>query len=86
MARLVSKKSGKSIEIKDGQYIRKAAEELGVAFGCNTGVCGLCAIKIIEGEKNLSKLTQEEKNLNKNSKNRLACQCKINKGEAIIDF
>lgn len=86
MAKLTSKKTKKSVEIDNGKFIRPAAEKLGVPFACNAGICGVCAIHISKGKENLSELTQEEKNLNKDSKNRLACQCKIKQGEVVIDY
>ncbi len=86
MAKLTSKKAGKSIEVKDGSSITTAAEKLGVALPCKTGVCGSCSIRILKGAKNLSPMTEAEKKFDKNAKNRLACQCKIEKGEVVIDY
>jgi ferredoxin len=86
MAKLTHKKTGKSIEVEDGNYIRRAAEELGVPFCCNIGRCGACIIDILEGEENLSELTEEEKEMGMNKKQRLACQCRIKSGEVVIDF
>ncbi len=86
MAKIICKKTGKELEVIDGNSIREACEKLGVPFGCNEGVCGLCKINIIEGEENLSELTEEEKVLSRDKKHRLACQCKIKKGKVTIDF
>jgi len=72
---------GKVIDVKDGDSIKDACSELGVPFGCDDGICGVCMIEILSGEKNLSELTEQEKNFDCNSKTRLACQCKIKKGE-----
>lgn len=56
-------------------------------FGCCQGSCGTCAIKVIQGEENLSPLSVNEKNtlcrLGLHS-HRLACQCAI-KGDVIIE-
>lgn len=86
MPKLKSSKTGKEIEVEEGQYIRKAAEELGVSFACNIGMCGACIINIVEGEENLSDLTQEEKDMDMDKKKRLACQCRMGKGDVTIDF
>lgn len=86
MAKLVSAKTGKSIKVDDENLIRRAAEELGVPFCCNIGTCGSCAIEIKEGEENLSGLTQEERDIDRDAKSRLACQCRIKSGEVLIDF
>ncbi len=84
LARIIYKDNKK--EVKDGESITQACEELGVAFGCYAGDCGLCKIEILEGEDNLNDLTEKEQNNGMNKKNRLACQCKIKSGEVKIRF
>ena len=86
MAKLIYKKTGAEKEISDGEKIKIPAEELGVLFGCEDGICGTCMINVISGEKNLTDLTQAEKDLERDIKNRLACQCRIKKGKVEIDF
>lgn len=81
MAKITDIKTGKSVEIKAGESIREAVEKLGVPFGCEDGICGTCMIDIIDGEENLSELTEQEKDLMRDRKHRLACQCKIKKGD-----
>ena len=34
-----------------------------LSFGCTEGTCGVCEITILEGIKNLSKVTDEEKEI-----------------------
>ena len=86
MAKLICKKTGVEKEIADGEKINAAAEEMGVLFGCEDGICGTCMINVVAGEKNLSDITQAEKDLERDLKNRLACQCKIKKGKVVVDF
>ena len=86
MAKLIYKKTGFEKEIPDGEKIKSAAEEAGVLFGCEDGLCGTCMIEIVSGEKNFSDLTPAEKDLERDEKHRLACQCKIKKGKVEIDF
>ena len=74
------------IEIKDGEAIKDAAEQLGVPFSCTEGTCGTCMIDVVEGEENLSNLTQEEEYMDRDKKHRLACQCKIKEGIVKIKF
>lgn len=51
-------------------------------FGCRTGQCGVCAIRIVEGAHNLTRkgpkeaLTLSLKGLTEDY--RLACQCALN--------
>lgn len=86
MAKLTNAKTGESKEISDGSEIRDACEELGVPFSCKNGICGTCMIDIIEGEENLSELTEQEKDLARDKKHRLACQCKIKSGEVKFEI
>jgi ferredoxin len=81
MAKIKDMKTGKIIEVKDGEPIKNACERLGVHFNCRTGICGTCMIDVLEGEENLSSLTQPEKDLKRDREHRLACQCKIKEGE-----
>ncbi|HTZ41878.1 MAG TPA: 2Fe-2S iron-sulfur cluster binding domain-containing protein [Candidatus Omnitrophota bacterium] len=80
MSKITNAETGKSEELKEGENIRNAAEKLGIPFGCEEGICGTCMIDILEGEDNLSELTEQEKDLMRDKKHRLACQCRIKKG------
>lgn len=86
MAKIINKKTAQEIEVEDGENIKKACEKLGVPFGCQNGLCGTCMIDINSGEENLSDLTEEEKILERDKKHRLACQCKIKKGEVGLSW
>ncbi len=86
MPKITNNKTGKSEEIIEGEKIREAVEKLGVPFGCEDGICGTCMIDIIEGEENLSDLTEQEKDLMRDKKHRLACQCKIKNGDVKFEM
>jgi ferredoxin len=86
MAKIIHAKTGQEKDVKDGEKIKTACEEIGVLFGCEDGICGTCMIDVIDGEENLSDLTQQEKDLERDLKHRLACQCKIKQGDVKIDF
>lgn len=81
MAKVTDTTSGKSVEIKDGESIASACEQLGVPFSCHEGTCGICGIEVVEGEENLTPLTSHEQDLGKSEKHRLACQCSLKQGE-----
>jgi ferredoxin len=54
-----------------------------ILFGCRIGICGTCAIEILESDGKLSERTQDEKDFLENmapgnEKARLACQIHIN--------
>lgn len=78
--------NGKEIEVKDGEAIKEYARELGVSFGCEHGVCGTCQIDIVSGEENLNELNEAEEDMGRDREHRLACQCKILKGNVEIRF
>ena len=82
----IVKTNDNHIELANGAPIRDACEELGVLFGCRSGLCGTCMINIVEGEENLSELTEEEVAMDRDRKHRLACQAKIKKGTVTINF
>ncbi|MEK6897906.1 MAG: 2Fe-2S iron-sulfur cluster-binding protein [Nanoarchaeota archaeon] len=86
MAKLINNKTGEAKEVQNNEKIKTAAEEMGVLFGCEDGICGTCMIDVVKGEENLSELTQAEKDLERDKKHRLACQCKIKKGDVRIEF
>ncbi len=86
MAKIINAKTQEEVKINDNEPIRESCEKLGLAFNCNGGVCGTCMIDVVEGEDNLSELTEEEKDLERDKKHRLACQCKIKTGEVKVDF
>lgn len=57
-------------------------------FGCKTGNCGLCRVKILSGMENVTGKTLKEKRLFKvldidDQTVRLACQCKVS-GDVIL--
>ena len=84
MAQVIEDKKLKAIEVADGNSIVEACTELGVPFSCEDGYCGTCVIDIVEGEENLSELTDDEENLGMDRTRRLACQCRIKEGEVRI--
>ncbi|MDP3728906.1 MAG: 2Fe-2S iron-sulfur cluster binding domain-containing protein [bacterium] len=78
--------NGKEIEVKDGEAIKDYVRELGVPFGCEHGVCGTCQIDIVSGEENLNALNEAEEDMGRDRTHRLACQCKVLKGNVEIRF
>lgn len=69
---------------EEGVSIQPQCEEWGIPFGCTEGICGTCRVEVLEGEDNLTPLTQEEEDMGMNTKERLACQCKLKKGTVKI--
>lgn len=74
----------KQYHVRAGQELLTAYKlnpELPLKFGCCNGDCGTCAIEVIEGYENLSKMGSKEKTTLALKKldfpYRLACQCAI---------
>ncbi len=80
MAKLINIETKDEREVKDGDSIIKPAEELGVIFACQDGMCTSCLMEVVEGMDNLNEKTQNEIDNGLKDGQRLACQCKIKKG------
>jgi ferredoxin len=78
--------NGVEQSIPDGSALAPVCKRAGLVFSCNTGVCGSCQIRILEGSTQVTALTDEEKDLGLDSTNRLACQCAITGGRVVIAF
>lgn len=74
-----------NLTVKEGSNLRTTCEAFNIPFACQSGFCGICQINILEGEDNLSPLSDSEKELGMDKSKRLACQCNILKGSVKID-
>jgi ferredoxin len=84
MAKLII--DNEEYNIPDGVSISAICESVGIPFSCNSGVCGTCQVKVLEGAENLSDLSEEEKDLGMDRQTRLSCQCKIMRGTVKITY
>ncbi len=90
MARINFPQDGITTDVEDGSRVRDAIDETGadIPFGCRQGNCATCMIEVIEGAENLNPPNDKEQvtllpeELEDNI--RLACQCRIMKGEISI--
>ena len=91
MAKVTFKSDNKTVDVPDGSDIVQVAEDNGVsiAFSCKAGVCVSCLSNINRGLENLNEKTENEKatleGFGAKPNQRLACQCKIMKGEVEIE-
>jgi ferredoxin len=76
--------NGNEMEVEDNTSIKKPCQDLGVPMGCQNGICGTCIVKVKKGMENLSQRTDSELEMELEDDERLACQCKILKGEVEI--
>ena len=90
MACIFFKPDNVTHEIEDGSSLIDICDEIDVSlsFGCTEGTCGICELTVIDGHKNLSKVTEEEKEYllpeDLQEGMRLGCQLKIRKGDVTI--
>ncbi|HIH19537.1 TPA: (2Fe-2S)-binding protein [Candidatus Micrarchaeota archaeon] len=91
MAKVTFKSDNKTVEVPDGAQIVQVAEDNGasIAFSCKAGVCVSCLTNINKGMENLNEKTDNEKatleGFAAKPNQRLACQCKIMKGEVELE-
>lgn len=88
MAKIIFENTKQEVELPDGSEISTVCEDQGVPFACGgAGVCGSCAVKVLEGAENLTPPTQAEKDFFGEIENdRLACQVKIKNGTVKLRF
>ena len=90
MARIHFKTDDVFCKVEDGSSLIDICDETDVSlsFGCTEGSCGVCELTVLNGNQNLSKVTEEEKNYllteDIQAGMRLGCQLKIRKGEVTI--
>ncbi len=84
MAKLINIDSKKEITVQDNAPLIPQAEDVGVIFACQDGMCTSCRMDVVEGMENLTPLTQNEKDHMMPATERLACQCQIKKGTVKI--
>jgi ferredoxin len=77
MAKIIFK--GKEIDVLDNSNL-DLMSKYGFIFGCNSGLCGVCKVKVIKGIENLTPLTENEELHSLGKDERLLCQCKIKEG------
>jgi len=78
------KTKDEEVTVTDGDGIIDACEEMGIPFGCQSGICKTCEIIVHDGMENLSEKSEAEKEHALEENHRLACQCKILQGAATV--
>lgn len=79
------KTRSQTIDAIDGGSMESTVE-VGVLFGCHSGVCGKCATNVVAGLENLSDLSDEEEAMDLESGRRLMCQSTIKGGTVELDL
>ena len=79
------------VEAPEGTPLQKIADAAGadITFGCRTGSCGTCRVRIAEGQAHCGEPGPEErdflKGLGAPADQRLACQVTV-QGDVAIDY
>ncbi|RDB31597.1 2Fe-2S iron-sulfur cluster-binding protein [Candidatus Similichlamydia laticola] len=86
MAKVRFETANIEVEVEDHSSLKSVCEQHGVLFGCRSGGCGTCIVKILSGHENLNAPTEEELDFFGEDPNseRLACQLSITKGFVTI--
>ncbi|MFT6633149.1 MAG: ferredoxin [Bacteriovoracaceae bacterium] len=83
--------NGETIEIEEGLALSEALDITSspILFGCRTGICATCLVKVHSGAENLPEITEDEQEvieLSTDEKNcRLAC-CLSLKGDITLEY
>ena len=80
----VLQREEKKVSLPDGEHIIDGAKELGISFGCQSGICGMCMVEIVEGMEHLFPRNKAEQEMGLEGKWRLCCQARIKEGTVII--
>lgn len=74
-----------AVELQEGDNLSEklTIQNSPILFGCRIGVCGTCAVEVVEADKDLPPRTHDEKEFlgamaPGQDKARLACQMEIN--------
>ena len=92
MARIYFKPDNITHNIEDGSSLIEICDEIDVSlsFGCTEGTCGVCELTVVNGNKNLSKVTDEEMEYllteDLQAGMRLGCQLKVRKGDVTFTW
>jgi ferredoxin len=83
MPKVTNLTTGVSAEGAEGASLQEVSDSagLGIPFGCSSGICSTCLIKIKSGAENLSERSEQEEFTlearGASENERLACQCQI---------
>lgn len=93
MPRVTFRALGKTVEIADGQTVFDAGAKVGASIetACvGKGTCGLCRVKVLEGEAFLPPYTDEELkhlgNVYHITRVRLSCRLVVRGGDVVVDL
>jgi ferredoxin len=79
------------VEAPTGTPLQKIADAAGadITFGCRTGSCGTCRVRVAEGLEHCSEMGPEERDylrgLGAPADQRLACQVCVH-GDLVVDY
>ena len=93
MPRVTFRELARSVEIAEGDSLFDAGAKVGamIETACvGKGTCGLCRVKVLEGEAFLTPYTDEELkhlgNVYHLTRVRLSCRAQVRGGDVVVDL
>jgi ferredoxin len=83
VAKVIFTSEGLEVDVEPGITLQEIATEVDcdMTFGCRSGTCGTCRVKVLEGHQNISPMQLEEqeflRGFGAQKDERLGCQMKI---------
>lgn len=84
-------KDAPAITVAEGEYLSESADVMNspILFGCRTGICATCLVKVLAGAEHLPPLSEEEAEVLELESDdphcRLACQLQLT-GEVTLEY
>lgn len=83
--------SGEQIEVNEGEFLSESLDVMNspILFGCRTGICATCLVRVVEGMENLPPLGEDEEEVleiyAEQPHCRLSCQLQL-KGDVKLEY
>ena len=91
MAKIFFQSEDLEVDADNGISLLELSREVecDITFGCQSGTCGTCRIRVLNGGENLSKMGPEEREFMEgfgaHATERLACQVIVN-GDCVLQY
>ena len=91
MPKVTFSNTKQSVEVEAGESLQTVIQDNGwpIPFGCGSGICGTCLVRVLKGKENLSPMDETEKQTldamgSNDCEHRLACKCLV-QGDVTVE-